>query len=711
MTKFRPPGFPQRTFPLKRIRSAIQHCLIAAATASLLPTSAGATTPEVVEEATEAVTEEIIVRAELRDGSLMDVPSSVSIVRPDARRDAVAHLDEFLGRIANVNFASGSSRARYLQVRGIGETGQFAEPLNASVGMMLDGVDLSGVGSAATTYDIEQIEVFRGPQGTLYGANALAGLVNLTSAAPTGEWSGRVDAEAANKGGRSLGAAVSGPITDQLGFRLSAHRHEDDGFMSNDFLGRDDTNQRRETTVRGKLVWSSDQTDIEANAGFVDMDNRYDAFSLDNNRHTLSDQPGEDTQESVYGSLRIRHDFDDAVAVEAVVSRADSEIGYGYDEDWTFDGFHPDGYTSTDHYARDWQSQSFDLRMLSTETGTVVGWVFGLYGYSQDVDLVRTYTFLDAPYASDHSVERYALYGELEFPLSSRLRLVTGLRAESHNSKFDDSAGVSSAPGDTMIGGRVVLEYDADQALLYAAINRGYKAGGFNTSGTLDADLRTFQPEVLWNAEAGIKGDLLDDTLQLRLAAFWMERRDVQVSTSVTRVRADGSAEFIDFIGNAAEGFNRGIEADFSWVVNGVVSIDGSFGWLDTEYDEFVNGEGVQLDGRSQAHAPKYQYHAGIEFRPEGQWFARLDVEGKDSFYFSDSHDVQSDAYVLLHAAVGYETDAWTLSAWARNLTDEDVLTRGFFFGNDPRDGYTPRGFTQSGEPRRYGVSLTWRFQ
>ncbi len=652
--------------------------------------------------------EEIVVRAELRDVELMNLAASVSVLRPDDRRDVVEHLEQTLGRIANVNFSSGSSRARYLQIRGIGETGQFAEPLNASVGIVLDGVDLSGVGGAVTTYDIEQIEVFRGPQGTLYGANALSGLVNVVSAAPTETFLMRVDADAGNKGAWGLGGVLSGPLTDNVGVRLSVHQHNDDGFLRNDFLDRDDTNRRKETTVRGRLAWSMENTDVHLTGGLVDIDNRYDAFSLDNDRHTFSDQPGEDTQESAFGSIRLQHQFDDDVTFETTVAHVGSEIGYGYDEDWTFEGFHPDGYSSTDHYARDWDTTTLDLRVLSQADDRGVGWVVGLYALSQEVDLVRTYTFLAAPYASTYEMERYAGYGELTFDLTERLRLVTGLRAESHNSEFQDSEGVEFAPGNSMLGGRLVLEYQGESALFYAGLNRGYKAGGFNTSGTLDQDLRTFQPEVLWNLEAGIKGDLLDDRLSLRLAVFQMERRDVQVSTSITRVRPDGSAEFIDFIGNAAEGFNRGVEMDFEWSLHPQITMDGSIGLLDTEYQDFINAEGEILDGRKQAHAPGWQFHAGIEYQPLDRWFIRVDTEGKDEFYFSDSHRVRSDDYVLLHASAGYVAENWKLSVWARNLTNEDVLTRGFFFGNDPRDGYTAKRYTQLGEPRRYGLTFSW---
>ena len=124
--------------------------------------------------------EEIVVTATLREDTLGSTASSVGVVTADeiAARGA-AHLEEILAAVPNVNYASGASRARYYQIRGIGERGQFDEPLNSSVGLVVDGVDLSGIGTVAMLTDVEQVEVLRGPRGTLYGANALAGLINV----------------------------------------------------------------------------------------------------------------------------------------------------------------------------------------------------------------------------------------------------------------------------------------------------------------------------------------------------------------------------------------------------------------------------------------------------------------------------------------------------------------------------------------------------
>ena len=127
--------------------------------------------------------EEIVVTAEFRDTPLMQQAASTSIVSSDDIYDRAAqHLEEVLNLAPNVNYASGASRARFYQVRGIGERSQFVEPLNPSVGVLVDGIDFSGLGTAGTLFDVSQVEVLCGPQGTLHGANALAGLINITTA-------------------------------------------------------------------------------------------------------------------------------------------------------------------------------------------------------------------------------------------------------------------------------------------------------------------------------------------------------------------------------------------------------------------------------------------------------------------------------------------------------------------------------------------------
>ena len=232
--------------------------------------------------AAQPMLEEIIVTADYRQSAQDDIAASISVIDVDtmARKNA-QHLEDVLLNAPNVNFASGASRARFIQVRGIGERGQFSEPLNPSVGLMIDGVDFSGIGTAAMLYDMEQVEIFLGPQGTRYGSNALAGLINLQSKAPATEQSWGMQVQTANAGERGIAGFVSGPATDDLFYRVSVQELKSDGFGTNRFLDRP-TNQREETTLRAKLRWLVSHTEqIDFTTAMIDLDNGYDAFSLD----------------------------------------------------------------------------------------------------------------------------------------------------------------------------------------------------------------------------------------------------------------------------------------------------------------------------------------------------------------------------------------------------------------------------------------------
>lgn len=663
-----------------------------------------------------ALLEEVVVTAEFRPLATAEVPGSVSVLDPQASGATINHLDELLSQAANVNLTSGASRARFIQIRGIGERSQFVEPLNASVGLLVDGVDLSGIGGAATLFDIAQVEVLRGPQGTLYGANALAGLINVVTPDATESLSGLLQLDGGNYGARGVGGVVSGPLNDSMRFRLSARQYQDDGFYNNVYLNRDDTNARDERTLRGKIQgdWETDGS-WQLAVGRIDVDNGYDAFSLDNDRNTRSDEPGQDVQETTYVSFNASRSMSDGVLGQVAIGWVDSGIAYGYDEDWAYEGFHPDGYRSTDLYLRDVQTNTVDLRLLSAPglglAGGKVDWVLGLYALDKDVDFVRDYFFEPQLLTSDYGVERIALYSELATNLSATWRLTLGLRAEQHESDYVDSEGVQYAPDDDLIGGRVLLEHTlASDGLLYASVTRGYKAGGFNTDGSLDAELRLFEPEVLWNMELGFKGELLDDRLKLSVALFRMQRRDVQIATSRTVQRPDGSAEFIGYTGNGAEGFNQGLEVELALRATDRLLVTANLGFLDTEFENYINGDGEDLDGRDQAQAPGYQFYVAGDYQLFDAVRLNLNIEGRDEYYFSDGHEEQSPSYALVNAALTYEVDNWELSLWGRNLGDRDYFLRGFSFPNDPRDGYSNTRWTQLGSPRQYGISAIVSF-
>ncbi len=678
------------------------------------------------------ITEEIIVTADFRQAQLLDLSASASVIDAQTIKSRSAvHLDDVLNTAPNVNFSTGASRGRFFQIRGIGERSQFVEPINPSVGLIIDGIDMTGIGGGATTLDIQQVEILRGPQGTLYGANALAGLINMVSGAPTESFEGELNTTLAEYNTRTASGVVSGPINDQWGYRFSLSQHLSDGYQSNAFLGIDDNADYDEQTARGKLRYqpSADLT-LDLTALYVDVDNGYDGFSLDNTRTTLSDQPGHDRQQTAAGSARLEWQATDAYRLIGLLSHANSDLEYGYDEDWAYEGLCEDfecvfdGYNSFDNYLRDNRHTSADVRLVSDNAADELDWVAGAYYRDQSEDLRREYTYFSEDFLSEFSTENRALYGQLDIPLAERLTLTTGLRFEQREADYADSDGAVFAPEEDMWGGKLALEYrDARDHRWYGLVSRGFKAGGFNSSQSIPAEDREFSTETLWNYELGWKANALDRRLQTQVALFYQDRDDVQTKQSLVEPNEgdDCPCSFTDYTTNAASGSALGLEAEANWQLNPMTEVFASLGLLNSEFDDFESfahvkaddetGEPYDLSGHDLPHAPNYQFAVGALFDLTEHWYARVELEGKDAFHFSSRHEAQSDRYELLNARLGYRANSWEVALWGRNLTDELYQTRGFgAFGNDPRNGYETEPYYQFGEPRILGVDATLRF-
>ncbi|OAB63111.1 TonB-dependent receptor [Leptolyngbya valderiana BDU 20041] len=676
--------------------------------------------------------ETLVVTAEFRAAGLSDLAGSATVIDADTidQREA-SHLDQVLNLAPNVNFSAGASRGRFFQIRGIGERSQFVEPINPSVGLLIDGIDLTGLGGAATTLDVEQIEILRGPQGTLLGANAMAGLINIVSAAPSEMMGGRVDLGIAERGGRQFQGVVSGPLSDRTGFRLAYGATRSDGAQHNGFLGVSDTASIDEQTLRGRIQWQpSDELSIDLTALLLDIDNGYDGFSLDNTRTTLSDQPGFDRQETAAASVRLGWDLDSSLRLEALISHVDADLDYGFDEDWSFEGICGvfdcifDGYSSFDRYRRDNRNTTLDLRLLSNARTGSSSWVIGAYARRQTQDLRRTYTFLPEDFTSEFDTESRALYGQLDVPLSERWLFKAGLRYEERDADYLDSDGARFRPDEDEWGGRLALEYLSEAGhLLYGLVSRGYKAGGVNSDSTVPAEQREFGSETLLNYEVGVKGRWLDGRLDARLALFYQDRDDVQTQQSLV-VPIEGElcpCRFIEYISNATAGRSYGLEAELNWWLSESFQLDVSLGLMDSRFDDFLSfshvdadpeaGLPFDLDGRDLPHAPNYMFAIGGVFQLDEHWYLRTEIEGKDSFYFSSRHQERSNAYESFNARLGYRHGLWDVALYARNLTDEDVRVRGFgSFGNDPRKGYATEPYYQFGEPRTIGISASYAF-
>ncbi len=233
--------------------------------------------------------EEVVVQASLRGEAMDELPMSATVLSGrELEMAGLQHFGDVLGLVPNLNWSAGTSRPRYFQLRGIGELEQFQGAPNSSVGFLIDDIDFSGIGMPATLFDVSQVEVLRGPQGTSYGANALAGLISVHTREPTRDPELRIEATAGDYDTRGVGAVVGGALgnSQTAAYRLVAQQYSSDGFRHNEFLRRDDTMGYDELSLRGRIAWQpSDDLKLDFTTLYVNLDNGYDAFALDNSLH------------------------------------------------------------------------------------------------------------------------------------------------------------------------------------------------------------------------------------------------------------------------------------------------------------------------------------------------------------------------------------------------------------------------------------------
>jgi iron complex outermembrane receptor protein len=677
--------------------------------------------------------DEIVVTAGLRSTSVAELPQSVTVIGPDTLRDAgVQHFEDVLGLIPDLNWAAGTSRPRFFQLRGIGEVEQYQGAPNPSVGFLIDDIDFSGVGMPATLFDTQQIEVLRGPQGTAYGANALAGLISVRTVDPGRDFELNGEITGANYDTRAASLAVGdGFAAGNGGWRLVAQQYLSDGFRHNAYLDENSTNGFDEGTLRGKLRWQiTDALRADLTLMHVNIDNGYDAWSIYNTYTTYSNQPGRDAQLSNGAALRLVDFIEGVGELRSVTSTADSKITYSFDGDWGNDaywlattGYGPYDFFQSDNRTR--RTVAEDLRMTGDPSNALFGrlrWLAGVYvlRLTESDRQVFTWDAYDAgpPDAgssgldSKYSATNVALYGSLEANVGARSVLSGGLRVERRVADYSDSADVQTPfPAQTnhMVGGNVSWETAAgDGEHVYATLARGYKGGGFNIGSGVLSEQRSFNPESLWSLETGLKYAEAQSPLQLQTDVFYMRRQNMQVYLS-EQLQQNNPLAYVFYTQNASNGENYGLEGEAAYRLNDRWQISGSGSLLHTRYVG-VNGlfASLDLDGRAQPFAPSYKLSAAVDYRHPSGWFARLDASALGSFYYYTSYALASRAYNLENVRVGYEHGSWSGSLWVRNLFGAGYAQQGFYFGLIPPN-YPNQSFLQQGDPRQVGITIDYR--
>ena len=676
--------------------------------------------------------EEIIIKGDWRQTSADQEDSSVFVLDEEIiKSQPLKHFEQLSYLVPNLNFAASDSRARYFQIRGIGERSGYQGTPNSSVGFLIDDIDYSGQGGIATTFDLDQIEIYRGPQGSRIGANALAGLIYIKTKDPTDKFEGTSEFTIGSYGTKSAGVAFGGPlkVNNDLSYRLVLRKDKSNGYRKNLYLNKSDTSRKDEATARLKINWKfDDQTSIDFLVMQVDIDDPADIWTIDGSLNTLSDRPGMDSQKTNAYGLKVFRALN-GFEIQSLTSSTDTDVVFSYDADWGNPDSHaPYIYNYFSETLRDRSSFSQEFRLISDKSdflsNNLLEWVVGM----NYLELKETNLKYDdgiygdpadpyGPYASESSSsssyksENLSFFGNIDYLLSESARISLGLRMEDWKSKYSDSFGESFNPSNEMSGGKISLIKNIDSGSnIFISIAKGYKQGGFNLGLGLGGDISindlTYDPEFLTNYEIGINSKIMNSKLNIESVIFYSDREDQQVLIS-TQVDPTDPNTFSFLTQNAAEGINYGLEINLDMQLTNDFNIFANLGILKTEIKNWESR--LDLEGRSQAHAPERSYALGFNWALQANTYLSADVTGKSEFYYSDSHNNKSKSYNLMNINYGYEKNNWTYGLWVRNVFDTYYSVRGFYFGNEAPN-FEDTLYERHGDPRHMGISVRYDF-
>lgn len=681
--------------------------------------------------------DEVVVTAERRETSAQRTPVAMSVFNQETLTENGVGDVAGLATISPSLNIGASSGATFIAVRGVASR-DFTEIGDSAIAVSVDDIYLQRpTGINAGFYDLERIEVLRGPQGTLYGRNATGGAVNILTRKPSFERGGYVNAEVGNYQSVNLDGAVNLPFGDKLAGRVSAVRRYNEGYRDNGAAGRgDDTDV---WGVRGQLLYTPTErltlhggldymtlggvgavyngVPITTVGGVVTTTPRTDA---DDTESFALSYAGKYDVDILRATGRATYDFNGAT-LTYIAGYVEQQLYHSWDNDGRPDRFFV--YTR-DEVSKDY---SHELRLASSNTTGFV-WQVGAYYFKEDLAL-NNYFDLNPlgplinvrEYHYDVETESQAVFGQASYDLTDALKLTGGLRyTKDSKSRIGDSYvgalnqdvtdGVAErtyATDDTQASWEQTTwhlgaDYRLNDAqLLYGKISTGYKSGGFNNFG-----LGAYDPETLTAYEIGSKNRFLDNALQVNLSAFFYQYDDQQVSQF-------DAASASTVIVNAGESEIKGIELETIAALSSADRLDFAVTYLDAQYTNFrvANGaSNLDLSGNSMIQTPEWAVIAGYEhvFRlPGGELTPRIQTQYQSeqwmSFYNRPSE--YQEAYTRTDLSLAYAPDAYPvkIQAYVRNVENSVVLTEASLntgIYSAIRSMYAP--------PRTYGLRLTY---
>ncbi len=716
------------------------------------------------EEPSGEVDDEIVVTARKREENIQEVPVAVTVVTAETLEDSgVVDLSELQAQVPNLSIYPGRNQSTTLTafMRGIGQ----ADPLwgvDPGVGLYLDDVYMARPqGALLDVFDIQQIEVLRGPQGTLYGKNTIGGAIKYTSRAMTDETTGTISLTGGDYGTTDFKASVSGAlIPGKLRAKAAVASLQRDGYGTNLFTGREVSNKDTvayrlgldwlpsdDVTIKLRLDHTEDDaepkglTRLEANP-FCLLFLGQACDPLPNIFDTQSGLAPLNSTESEGYSMTIDWRINDDWRFKSITAYRESDTENNIDFDTT-------PARITDVIATYFDEQTSQEFQFIYDAGGDFSGVFGFYYFDGTAGGLVQNIFLNSIFGTTEGTtdtESIALFGDGSYAINDRLTFNFGLRLTEEekrgiafNAGYSDDtfSTVTAVTADydksetfTSVAPKVGLDYAfSDDVMGYVTLSRGFKSGGFNVRAQATAfpeSAEPFDDEVLTVAEVGLKSILADRSLVLNLAAFYGDYEDIQVST-FTSFDSDGDGSDDAFFGNFLNAGNatmQGLEVEFDWTSPTVYwfGLSGNLSWLDADPDEFLdaNNDGF-VDTQVISNAPEITGAINLNF--DFPAFGGLITSSIGYAYRDDSvltteggPDPRDPTRPLLplvqpsfdtvNAWVSWLSGNghWQVTVNGKNLTDEEYLTNGY---NIPVLGIVQGSF---GDPRTVTATLGYKF-
>ncbi len=700
------------------------------------------------------VIEEVVVTARKKTESLQEVPISIAAfnrnsIRENGFTDSLS-IDE---KVPNLEMKTFGGQPNIF-IRGVGNNDYNATTVSP-VSIYVDDVVMGLTGSQLSQlYDLDRIEILRGPQGTLFGRNTTGGAITYHSARPAPEFQAGIRATVGEYDQRDFEGYLNLPVNDTLMFRLAGLSRNRDGDRINLYDGEDANGIE---TLSGRLslrYLPSDSLQIDFNVHAhkdkSDFNQGKPVGTFGDNQNVLGyADPFPDDSRKLNFNGKNKHDIDASGTVLTLVYDLDSitlkSITAFEQSETEFCGDFDHSPVSLDEICfltdGDQFSQEINVNMDINDKLDMVSGLFYLQedlAYDTFADLFGALPVgVAVPLrgGSERETTTYALFAELDYLISNDWSVNAGLRY-THEKKdaqlfssvilnlFNPAAPdleVPIIPQTDLsedwgaVSGRLAVDYTInDDVMAYGSISRGFKSGGFNLGAFFDPnELTTVDPEYLTSYELGLKSTLMDNRVRFNLATFFYDYTDLQVLTFVSGSTPANPLVFA--LENASDARVWGVEAELTaYPVDGLEFIAG-VGYLDTKYKNFDSMVGGDLSGNSLPGAPEWNISTSLayDFNLSNNMTLRLygDYTYTDHRYFNSfqqeaissrgDHHLFGARISLLSA-----TGNWDIALWGKNLTDEEYVV-------DSTDlsgvfGFIPLFY---GDRRAYGVDFSYRYQ